>query len=153
MKSALIDTNVLVLLLVGTALEAYISRHHRTKEFQRPHYHRLIEILSGYQPIEVPAHVLAEANSVVRQKVHGIMLADIMATLARFLSASHEASFLSLAATKSDTYERLGLTDAILCELGSSNDRTLITMDGDLFRAAVAKGQKVINFRYAIGLE
>jgi predicted nucleic acid-binding protein len=152
MKSALLDTNVLILLIIGNASEAYISRHRRTKEFQRPHYRQLVEILSQYQRLEVPAHVLAEANSLVRQNIDDGMLTDIMVALQRFLSASHEASIASLAAATSEVYERLGLTDAVLYELGTTEDRTLITMDGDLFRAAAAKSQKAINLRYALGL-
>jgi len=42
MASALIDTNLALLLVVGTTNKAYISTHKRTKEFTEEDYDQLL---------------------------------------------------------------------------------------------------------------
>ncbi len=59
-----------------------------------------------------------------------------------------EVYFPSQDAVNSDVFNRLGLTDVVLME-SISADRPLITVDFELYGAAVAKGDKVAyNFTH-----
>lgn len=67
MRSALIDTNLFVLLVVGSVNKKYISTHKRTNNFVAEDYDLLMANLDGYQELWITSHCLAEVSNLLKQ--------------------------------------------------------------------------------------
>ena len=67
MKSALIDTNLLLLLVVGMTNKSYIKIHKRTKTFTVEDYEQLLSDLDHFKPVWVTSHCLAEVSNLLKQ--------------------------------------------------------------------------------------
>jgi hypothetical protein len=151
MVSGLLDTNVLVLLVIGAASEDFVSRHPLTKsDFQKRDYAKLIALISQFEQIEVTPHVLAETNSLIRKKVDGVMRDQIMASFNLFIRACVETSDRTIIATTSEFFGKSGLTDAFILQLVSSAQpqRGVITMDNELYSIAQTFNTNSVNFRH-----
>jgi hypothetical protein len=142
----LLDTNLLLLFVVGTASREYIARHKRLTEFTLDDYDALLQITSNAPSVFVTPNTLTETsnlaayiNEPARTKVREV-LRDIIASSRELYITSHKAS-------GRDEFLRLGLTDVALIE-ASSQPATILTTDLDLYRAASANGAPVINFNH-----
>jgi hypothetical protein len=152
MKSLLIDTNILLLLIVGAASEAYIGKHKRTGEFSRRSFGQLKSIVVQFPKVEAPPHVLAEVSSLLKNTNDQGMLRELREKLKLFIEADSELLVASLNGARSNIYSWTGLTDSVLFELSKSKDRTLVTMDSDLFNAASSFRDGHINFRHLMAI-
>nr|VFJ97897.1 MAG: hypothetical protein BECKLFY1418B_GA0070995_111010 [Candidatus Kentron sp. LFY] len=67
MRSVLIDTNLLVLLVVGLCNRDYISTHKRTRIFSVEDYDLLLKEIEGFEVIWITSHCIAEASNLLKQ--------------------------------------------------------------------------------------
>ncbi len=146
-KQLTIDTNLLVLLIVGLTSTAFIERHKRTRIYTKEDFELLSEMLSGVSSLVVTPHVLSETSNLLRQYSEpGKSL--ISAVMQRLIDTSIETFVPSSVAASRAEYFRLGLTDAAMIELQSSGI-ALLTDDLDLYVASVTAGFEAINFSHA----
>ena len=141
---AFIDTNLLVLLLVGSVDRNLVAQHRRTRNFVPEDYDRLVEIIDTLDKVFVTPNTLTETSNLLKgsQNVRMIIQLNLLAQQAL------EVYVASQIATNSSVFNRLGLTDAVLFE-SLSADRPLITVDLELYVAALAKGNKcAYNFTH-----
>ena len=146
MPSALfIDANLIVLLVVGQAGRNLIDRHRRTRRFAVEDYDRLIQAISPVDELRVTPNTLTEASNLLGQ--HGEpQRSRLLLRLGELIEGSPEIFVASAEAARSAAFPRLGLTDAALLEVVSA-DAPLLTVDLDLYRAALASGEEAaINF-------
>ncbi len=130
-----LDTNLLVLLVVGSVDRGQVERHRRTKRFTGEDYDRLIRLLEGFEQVFVTPNTLTEASNLLERRGDSRFLRQ----LRRLIELSREIVVVSAKAAEAPAFERLGLTDAAL--LQAISDRSpLLTVDLDLYAAAVAKG-------------
>lgn len=142
--SAFIDTNLLVLLLVGSVDRNLVARHRRTRNFFPEDYDRLSEIIDTLDQVFVTPNTLTETSNLLS----GSQDVRMMRQLSLLVQQAVEVYVASQLATNSRVFNRLGLTDAVLLE-SISAERPLITVDFDLFDAALAKGDKfAYNFTH-----
>ena len=141
-----IDSNLLVLLVVGSADVAIIPRHRRLEGYTARDYETLRAILDQARQIFVTPNTLTEASNLLRQ--HGEPERFLlMAQLHYLISDSEEIVIASAQAAAHPEFNRLGLTDAVLLEVASA-ERPLVTVDLNLYLAALAMGESVaVNFR------
>ena len=148
MPSALfIDANLIVLLVVGQAGRDLIAKHRRTREFTVEDYDRLIQAISQVGELRVTPNTLTEASNLLG--LHGEPERKrILLTLRTLIEGSPETVVASADAARRDAFPRLGLTDAALLEVVSA-DAPLLTVDFDLYRAALESGEEAaFNFNH-----
>ncbi len=146
MPSALfIDANLIVLLVVGLAGRELIAKHRRTRMFTVEDFDRLIRAVSPVAELRVTPNTLTEASNLLGQ--HGEpQRSRLLLTLRTLIERSPEIVVASVDAARRDAFPRLGLTDAALLEVVSA-DAPLLTVDLDLYIAALASGEvAAINF-------
>ncbi|GGA20556.1 hypothetical protein [Okeania sp. KiyG1] len=66
-RGVIVDTNILLLLFVGSVNKDRISKFKRTEQFLPKDYDLLVEILSFFSKIVVTPNILTEVNSLINQ--------------------------------------------------------------------------------------
>lgn len=67
MASVLIDTNLLVLLVVGLTSERSIATHKRTQAYDIESFALLKRVIGAFPTTIVTAHILTETSNLIRQ--------------------------------------------------------------------------------------
>ena len=131
----LIDTNLLVLLVVGTVNRNRIEVFKRTNQYTPEHYDFLVAILHGFDRWFTVAHVLGEVSNLTdlsgSERLQGREL------LKRTISVMTEAEIPSRLAAEDTVYNNLGLTDAAIAAVARRHRCVLLTDDLDLYLAAI----------------
>ncbi len=145
----LLDTNLMVLLVVGTASPNYIKRHKRLQAYTEKDYRMLVNIL----PTE-PRRVLVTPNTITETSNLAGQIAEparkrVFETMRALLGDMDEVYVASRRAADHVSFVRLGITDAALLH-SSLNGTLLITADLDLYLEAARQGRPVINFNHHI---
>ncbi len=134
----LIDSNLLVLLIVGRFDRNLILTHRRLSGYAPDDFEELRGIISGHEPIVVTPNTLTEAGNLLAQ--HGQPdRSRLLALLRRVIDQGEEIVIASQTAARREEFERFGLTDSALLE-AVSRGYLLLTADARLFAAALAIG-------------
>ncbi len=151
MNTVLIDANLLLLLIVGSADRRYISMHKNLSSYSEYDFDVLGQLISLYSDIVVLPHVLTELSSLSRQIKSPAKL-KIQEKLKEFIEAVPEIMLPSLNGARHDQFFELGLTDAVilqLCALSRNGlDFSLLTNDRDLAVQAEILGYDVQYFMH-----
>jgi hypothetical protein len=150
-RNVSIDSNLLLLLIVGSASRSYVTRHKRLKAYTIEDFDTLAWVISCYDNIVLLPHTLTETSNLLRQ-IDDPMRSNIARSLHRLILTCPEQYLASRSATVRPEYTRLGLTDAALLELSriepGRDQPTLLTVDLDLAIAAEINGYPVENFNH-----
>ena len=148
---AVIDTNLLALLVIGSASKDYISSHKRiNSDFTTEHFDNLVYVLGAFDEIILLPQVVAETSNLIRQikqpaKFH------VQQALKSLVEANFEFPATSREAVAVKEYFALGIADACLLQLCSLDLNglapTLVTIDGSLANIASSSGYNVLNYR------
>ena len=140
-----LDTNLFVLLVVGSESQDLISKHRRLEHYSSEDYDVLLELIEGSEHLFVTPNTLTETSNLVSQ--HGEPERSLLMRQLRFLiHGSQEVVVASTAASSNAKFERLGLTDAALLETVSA-ETPLLTADFSLYLAAIEEGEeRAVNF-------
>lgn len=135
-----IDTQLLVLLVVGETDKALISKHRRTRAYRVEDYERLVRLINETDhPVFVTPNTLTEASNLLAQdRREEPDRSRIFGVLQALIERAEEEVVESKIAARNDNFKRLGLTDAVLLEAVSAFN-PLVTADRDLYLAASAK--------------
>lgn len=146
-KLVVIDTQLLVLLAVGTASTAYIARHRRTKSrrYSKGDFELLTEMINGKALVFVP-HVLQETYYFLAD-CHGPMKTCIINAFKQLVRTIDERVVTSRSGVERTEFHWLGLADAVLLAAGSSGVM-LLTDDAPLHVAATNARLLSINFSH-----
>lgn len=142
----LLDTNLLVLFVVGTASRGYIEKHKRLTEFTVEDYDALLKIISAAPAVLVTPNTLTETSN-LSSYIGDPAKSHVFEVLRSIVASSEETYVPSQKASERPEFVRLGLTDASLIEI-SSDETTVLTADLDLYLAVVSKGSPAINFNH-----
>ena len=135
--SVLIDSNLLVLLLVGRVGPEIILRHRRLAGYEPSDFTALEELIGEYERVLVTPNTLTEASNLLA--LHGQPeRQDLLNELGTLIADAEEIFVTSATAAARPDFGRFGLTDAVLLEAASANSPVL-TVDQPLFAAALAK--------------
>jgi hypothetical protein len=143
-RALVLDTNLLVLLVVGNLDPGLISKHKRTRKFSLEDYLALRAFLTRYPRVIVTPNTATETSNLLRQtddntaRRLSILFADMMPGV-------EERYVPSSVASHEREYPRLGLADAVLLA-EAPPDSDLLTDDLDLYLAAQGRGRTSFNF-------
>lgn len=146
MRAIAIDTNLFVLLVVGSLDRNLIRKHKRTRSFTPEDFDLLTRQLARYTRIVVTPHVVAETSNLLG-------LADDSTTrrlrmrLQEILSALDERYVPSVEAAAAIGYHYLGITDSAFLHTTLA-DSVLLTADLPLYLQATRQGRRSINFNH-----
>ena len=142
-----IDANLLLLLIVGSVGRDLIAKHRRLRKFAAEDFDRLIDLINRVDRVFVTPNTLTETSNLLSQ--HADPERSRFFNRLRFIiQESKEIVVASTDASRNNAFERLGLTDAALLEVVTA-ETPLVTVDLDLYLAALAKGQDTaVNFTH-----
>uniref|UniRef100_UPI004049843B hypothetical protein n=1 Tax=Flavobacterium sp. TaxID=239 RepID=UPI004049843B len=139
----LIDTNALVVLLLGLMNPKLINQHKRTSIYEEEDFYDLVALVGNLEDLVVLPNVWSEVDNLLnnfnrghKEKYVEQLTNTIRITTEKFLEAK--------TATLSYGFYDLGLTDTLLLEY-SKECELLITSDSILSDYAIANGIKVYD--------
>lgn len=146
MKPFIVDTNLLVLLVVGSVSEAHIARHRRTKIYDPDAFRLLVSVVGQAPSLIVTPHVLSETSNLIRQC--GEPLASSLGRwFTDFVTRTSEEHREACALVQRPEHIRLGLTDVGILEVQVAG-ASLLTDDNGLYLASLAAGRAAVNFSH-----
>lgn len=126
-QGILIDTNILLLLFVGTVNRSRISQFNRTEKFTPEDYDLLVRILLFFQRIVTTPNILTEVNSLI----NGIGEPERSRCLEIFANIVNkklsEFYIESTSAVKLENFTKFGLTDCGIISI--ARDKYLVLTD------------------------
>jgi short subunit dehydrogenase-like uncharacterized protein len=146
MASALIDTNLALLLIIGTTNREYIKTHKRTKQFTDQDYDLLISSLTGFDSIWITSHCLAEVSNLLKQ-TYKTQAEELLSSMSIIVGKFKESSFSKNNIFSSTNYLRLGVADTGFVQK-SKRVNCSFTVDFDLYQTVSTLGRKVINLNH-----
>jgi hypothetical protein len=149
-KIIALDANLLVLLVVGLTERRYISVHKRLKEYTIADFDLLAAMIS-VSAVAVTPNALSEASNLWRQ-INEPAKIQIATVFRELINRMNEIYIASAAASSRSEFLRIGLSDSALLEIGKQ-DIVILSVDHDLYMAALAAGYDAVNFNHhrAIG--
>lgn len=144
-RPIIVDTQLLVLLVVGATDASLIAQHRRTLSYTRGDFHFLLDSLGNAPRFLFCPHVAAEASNLIgqhREPDRSVM----MHVLRALLNNASEARITCGEAMAQAEYVPLGMADAAQLAL-YRDDAVLLTDDEKLYRAASARGAAALYFR------
>jgi len=149
--AVLLDTNLLILFVVGLASPEYVARHRRLSAY-RGYGRRAFDILLDYVSLAsallVTPNVLTEVSNLLagRERGDDITLA-VLHAFRSLVGRADERLISSAAAMTRPESPRLGLADAATLEaLGT--ETVLLTDDWSLYEAALRAGKRAELFSH-----
>ena len=142
----LVDTNILLLYIVGSLGPDRIARHKRTDTFTIEDYWLLDGLLRKFGGIVVTPNILTEVSNLLGytdEKTRGNLLI-LLGSLVRIFE---EHYVRSMEAVEAAEFSRLGLADASILSC-PTEDLTVLTDDIHLYLALEKRGVAVINFNH-----
>jgi hypothetical protein len=146
----LVDTNLLVLLIVGDVNPQRIPQFKRTQKYTVVEYELLRQVLSAASKLYAIPQVFAEVNTLIDLKGPERLLAR--ALLKERIEICHEELIGSRAAAQDPVYEYLGLNDAAISVAAKDRGFAVLTDDLPLYAALLVQGVAAVNFTHVIDL-
>ena len=140
----LVDTNLLVLLIVGFVNRDRVSRFKRTTDYSPADWDLLTGILEQISERYTIPHVLSEVSALSDMK--GPELETARSVLHKLIGEMLELEIPSADACASPLYFRLGLTDAAIARAARLQGCSVLTNDSGLYAALSEEGSSVAMF-------
>jgi predicted nucleic acid-binding protein len=146
-KRVLLDTNLVVVYLVGALGMGEIEKFKRTRQFTSQDVIILDDLLNGKEVYTTP-HIVAETSNLLDCMSDKNKQEQLKMLLARYVELSHEITIPAKEVILTPIYKTLGITDAVLFQLAKEKKLTLITVDFALYNYASKYKVDVINFNH-----
>jgi len=147
MRRVAIDTNILLLLVVGSVAPEFVGQHKRLKAYDLDDYRIVMSFLVGMDTVVTTPNVATELVNLVGQGVTEPIRTRLFVYLRDWLPALPERYVETAQAVTVPEFARLGLTDSVwLAAL--SPDTELLTDDIDLYLAVLRRGLQVTNLNH-----
>lgn len=144
-RGLLVDTNLLLLLFLGTYDRRQIDTNSRLQAYTQKDFELLVDVLSNFQPLVTTSNILTEvsnlSNAIPEKSCEAYFSA--FASRLRLLEEQHVASSTAL----QSRWARFGLTDAGIATI-AKNRYLVITDDFRLSGALQNDGIDTLNFNH-----
>ncbi|MGJ5629135.1 PIN domain-containing protein [Nostoc sp. CALU 1950] len=146
-KGVLIDTNILLLFLVGSVNQERITRFNRTQQFIPEDYELLLAFIARFQKLVTTPNILTEVNSLANQlgEPERSQCFAIFAQFVKNVALLDEYYVSSLDAVNTEKFIKFGLTDCGILTL-SKGKYLVLTDDFKLASYLQSVEIDVVNF-------
>ncbi|MBG1264426.1 PIN domain-containing protein [Nostoc commune] len=146
-KWILIDTNILLLFLVGSVNKERITKFNRTQQFIPQDYELLLAFIAKFQKLVTTPNILTEVNSLANQlgEPERSQCFTIFAQFVKNVALLDEYYVKSLDAVNTEKFIKFGLTDSGILTL-SKGKYLVLTDDFKLASYLQSVEIDVINF-------
>ena len=148
-RGALFDTNLLVLLLVGSINERRIPEFKRTQDYSIADFRTLKRLVQWFGTLSVTPHVLSQVSDLT--KLSGREFDMVREQFREFVVSAEECSYSARELVHHPLFARFGLADASVSAACEQN-RLVLTADLDLYIALTSRGLDAMNFRHVRAL-
>lgn len=146
MRAVTLDTNLLVLLVVGTLDRQLIPKHKRTRKFTPEDFDALLGELERYPRIVVTPNVVTETSNLLGQ-TNDATARRLLERLRQLLAKLSERFVASVDAAAAPGFLRLGIADAATLHNPPASS-VLLTDDLGLYLEATRLGRSAVNFTH-----
>ena len=142
-KRVLLDTNLLLLFLIGSFERTRIGRFKRTAGFSEKDFDILAALVASFQVIVTTPHVLTEVSNLANSLPEHLktLWAEHFALRAATLTEIFEPA---VEVMREESFLAFGLTDAAIHRV--STDTLVLTEDFRLSGYLISQGVAVLNF-------
>jgi hypothetical protein len=144
-KGVLVDTNLLVLFLVGTVSRHRILNFKRTGDFTIEDYDLLARLIGWFGKLIATPHVLSQVSDLT--DLTGNELSEIRELFEVLVENIEECYDPSRLLVGDPAFKRLGLTDAAIATV-CSRGTLVLTADAQLHIALQERGMDALNFNH-----
>jgi hypothetical protein len=145
----LVDANLLLLLITGSADRRYIGMHKNLSGYEESDFDLLGQVISLFSDLVLLPHVLAEVSSLASQ-IRNPARRRIQEKLKELVETAAEIAIPNLDGVRRDEFHEFGLTDGVMLQLCSVARNgvsfSLLTADNRLAVHAEMLGYSVLNF-------
>jgi len=138
-----IDTNALLLLVVGSIDKKLINSHKRTSIYNEQDYYDLLNIIGDFKNLIILPNVWTEVDNLLNN-FKGERKFYYHNVITEIIKLSTEKHIYTIDAINTVPFFNLGVTDCLLLILAKQNS-LLITSDSSLSDYAIANGIKVYD--------
>lgn len=142
----LVDTNLLLLLLVGSADRSQIERFKRTTRYTPEDFDLLEAYVSQFEGLLVTPNVLTEVSNLTGQLAEPFR-SRVFGTIGLLAAQVTEEYVPSAAVTREPEFVRLGLTDVSIL-LATRERAEVLTDDLPLYLKLARSGVSAVNFNH-----
>jgi rRNA-processing protein FCF1 len=142
-RRLLVDTNLLLLLFIGTFDPSRISKFKRTQQFSSRDFDLLVNFLKPFEVITTP-HILTEISNLGGQ-LSSQFINAFFSVYAKLVQGLREITKNSSEIVQSELFIPFGLTDAAIGMICSTSIAVL-TDDKRLASVLASKGARVLSF-------
>jgi hypothetical protein len=146
-RGLLIDSNLLLLLVVGRIAREFVGQHKRLEQFGPEDVDLLAEVVEDARIVVTTPNVWTEVSNLLRFRSEPLLHSELIWVLRSEIKVIEEKFILSRDVVDDYAFAELGLTDASLL-LNLDNETTLLTIDAPLFEHALSRGRRAINFHH-----
>ncbi len=141
-----LDSNLLLLWVVGRCDPQAIARFKRTRQFDADDFRILKKFLGRFRQHFASGHVLTEVSNFLGQFTEPLRT-DVFGQLRTELEWIEERIVISRDAADDAAFESFGLTDAAICRI-CAEGLLLLTDDLRLARYAESRSISTLNFHH-----
>ncbi len=145
-QGVLIDTNILLLLFVGSFDRDRVPRFKRTKQFTPEDYDLLTRVVEPFKRIVTTPNILSEVNSLSGQLGEPART-EYFRIFARRIRTLDEHYVASKDVSRIEQFPKLGLTDSGMLHL-AGEEYLVLTDDFELEGFLSKAGIHVVNFNH-----
>lgn len=146
-KGVLVDTNLLLLWLIGSVDSKRISRFGPTSKFSSPDFDVLKAFLEHFEKHVTTPNVLTEVSNLARKDLYGKVLLEFSETFSRAVGVLDETYIASNVVASPEAFAKFGLTDCGIAAV-AAREFLVLTDDFALSQSVVAAGGDAVNFNH-----
>ncbi|HEY6349223.1 MAG TPA: hypothetical protein VI636_07420 [Candidatus Angelobacter sp.] len=143
-SAIVLDSNLMLLLLVGLLDVGRIKRFKRTQQYSESDFDLLANFLSPNRRVITTPHILTEVSNLAGQ-LEGILLRTFYSLYSRAVQSFEEVNRSAREVVLTDMFGSFGLTHAVIAEVGKAEVQVL-TDDFPLAGFLANKGIDVMLF-------
>lgn len=137
-SGVLVDTNILLLFIVGSLNPELISRHSRTACFTFADFQIISKAIDFFEKKVSTPHILTEVSNLIGRDKH------FRRALGSYIETATEKFASAAGFVSKDFFLKFGVADAATCEI-SKNEYMVITDDGSLYGFLINNGIDAVN--------
>ncbi len=129
----IVDTEMLILLLVGSYSLSHVIKCKFTNKFSEKDFHKLIKLLSLFKKIIITPYIIAEVSNQSKQAFYGDEMYGYFSSVLNILKDTSEenAMFSSLVGMDTKIIADFGFTDMAMFDISKNSNNKIAIISND----------------------